>query len=75
MKNAIKQIAKVYPNIIINGVNYDDVKVPRHWKLSERHAMDIQEKIKILSTSYCILWMTLNYKYYSIFINIKKKIY
>ena len=55
MKNAIKQIAKVYPNIIIHGVNYDDVKVPRHWKLSERHAMDIQEKIKILSTSYCIL--------------------
>ena len=46
MKNAIKQIAKVYPNIIINGVNYDDVKVPRHWKLSERHAMDIQDKIK-----------------------------
>ena len=29
MKNAIKQIAKVYPNNY-NKVNYDSVKVPRH---------------------------------------------
>uniref|UniRef100_A0A6C0CPR1 Uncharacterized protein n=1 Tax=viral metagenome TaxID=1070528 RepID=A0A6C0CPR1_9ZZZZ len=46
MKSAIKQIAKVYPNIIMNKVNYDSVKIPRHWKLSERHADDIKELIK-----------------------------
>ena len=46
MKNAIKQIAKVYPNIIMNKVNYDNVKIPRHWKLSERHADDVKEMIK-----------------------------
>ena len=47
VKNAITQIAKVYPNIIMKAVNYDQMKIPRHWKLTERHVLDIQNKIKI----------------------------
>lgn len=46
MKNVIRQIVKVYPNIIINKVNYDSMKVPRHWKLTERHVDDIKNMIK-----------------------------
>ena len=46
MKSSIKQLSKVFPNIIINKVNYDNVKIPRHWKLSERHSEDIKEMIK-----------------------------
>lgn len=46
MKNVIRQIVKVYPSIIKNKVNYESMKVPRHWKLTERHSDDIKEMIK-----------------------------
>lgn len=44
--NAIQQMTRVFPNIIIDSVNYNEIPIPRHWKLSERHAYDIQEFVK-----------------------------
>ena len=32
----------VFPNIIINKVNYSEIKIPSHWKLTEYHEMDIK---------------------------------
>lgn len=41
MKNALQCLVRVFPNIVINKVNYSNVKVPKHWKLSDRHNTDI----------------------------------
>ena len=38
----IKNMMRVYPNMIINGVDYKNVKIPSNWKLSEIHTKDIQ---------------------------------
>ena len=38
----IKNMMRIYPNMIINGVNYKDVEIPRNWKLSEVHIADIR---------------------------------
>jgi len=45
MKNLLKDSVSVFPNIILNGVNYKDIKIPRHWSLSERHQYDIKNII------------------------------
>jgi len=42
----VDNFLEIFPNMIINQVDYNDAKVPRHWKLSQRHNMDIQEFIK-----------------------------
>ena len=41
--NAIQQITKVFPNIVINQVKYTDIPIPKHWKLSDRHTQDLQD--------------------------------
>ena len=43
MKNAILQISKYFPHIIKNNVNYSNVNIPKHWKLSRKHMNDIKE--------------------------------
>ena len=43
MKNIIYRFSKVYPNILINGANYN--YIPRHWGLSEKHNNDIRNFI------------------------------
>jgi hypothetical protein len=45
MKNCIYQMIKVFPNIILNEVDYDSVKIPSHWKLSQRHNSDVRNII------------------------------
>jgi len=45
MQNTLKYLIDVLPNIILNKVNYDDVKIPKHWKLSARHNKDIKDII------------------------------
>ena len=46
MQNTLKYLIDVLPNIILNKVNYDDVKIPKHWKLSKDfHIGDVQEII------------------------------
>lgn len=42
MKNTLDLIVRVYPNMIINEVTYDNIKVPAHWELSEIHQKDIK---------------------------------
>ena len=41
----IKNIMQVYPNMIIKGVDYKDVAIPKHWKLSDRHIRDVRDLI------------------------------
>lgn len=43
--NSIFYITSVFPNIILNSVDYENVKIPRHWGLSERHKKDIKNVI------------------------------
>lgn len=45
IKNAIHNLINVFPNIIMNSVNYSSVKIPKHWKLSEYHEDDIKDII------------------------------
>jgi len=44
-KTFIKNIMTVYPNIIMNGVDYKDVTLPRKWKLSDKHIGDVKSLI------------------------------
>lgn len=46
LKNNIERIVNVYPNIIINTVKYDNVKIPSSWNLSEIHQTDLKNHTK-----------------------------
>ena len=46
IKNVIFQFINVYPNIIMNHVNYTEIDIPKHWKLSEEHVGDVKNIIK-----------------------------
>lgn len=46
MRRTVRQISRVLPSIILNEVDYTSILVPRHWKLSEKHATDIKEFVK-----------------------------
>ena len=47
MKKTMRRLTKEIPNIIINGINYEEnVKVPSHWKLSRYHVNDVRGIIK-----------------------------
>ena len=41
IKNAIFQFINVYPNIIMNHVDYTEIEIPKHWKLSNVHTIDV----------------------------------
>ena len=41
MQNTLRNIIDVYPNMIINKVDYRNVSIPKHWALSVRHNSDI----------------------------------
>ena len=45
IKNNIKNIIKDFPNIIINKVNYKEVNIPKHWKITQFHQKDVQNMI------------------------------
>lgn len=45
IKNILKTIINLLPNIVINKINYQDTKIPKHWNLSNRHQSDIKEMI------------------------------
>ena len=46
IKNFITNIAKIFPNIILHKVNYDNIKIPKHWNLSVIHIEDIKKFVK-----------------------------
>ena len=45
IKNVLKTIINLLPNIVMNKINYQDTKIPKHWNLSSRHQADIKEMI------------------------------
>jgi hypothetical protein len=49
ISDCVFNICRVFPNIILNKVNYKQLNIPRHWKLSERHMNDVK---KIISGYY-----------------------
>ena len=44
MKNWIYELTQVFPNMVVNEVDYDAVTFPKHWRkgLSERHINDLR---------------------------------
>ena len=44
-KTFIQNLAKVFPNIILNKVDYSDITVPKHWDLSGKHRSDIKKSV------------------------------
>ena len=43
IKNIMYQLTQVFPNMVINNVDYEEITFPPHWRssLSERHIADI----------------------------------
>jgi len=46
LKDIIKLTISVFPNIIINIIDYNDQAIPSHWKLSGLHSSDISAIIE-----------------------------
>ena len=46
IKNAIFNFIYVSPTIIMNHVDYSNIKIPKHWKLSDNHVMDVKNLVK-----------------------------
>jgi len=44
-KNRARLLARVFPNIVLNSVDYSEVPVPGHWKLSQAHDLDVETLI------------------------------
>jgi len=45
IRNYILNLTDVFPNIILNEVDYKAINIPRHWNLSDRHSLDIRSYI------------------------------
>lgn len=45
IKNVIMQITNYFPYILKNNINYSNINIPKHWKLSSKHTSDIKEII------------------------------
>ena len=41
----IKNIMRIYPSMIMNSVDYKNVSLPKHWKISDKHIKDIKALI------------------------------
>lgn len=46
IKECINNIVSIYPNIILNQVDYDNTAIPTYWGLSNTHRMNIHSIIK-----------------------------
>lgn len=44
-KTFIQNFVKVFPNIILNKVDYSNITVPKHWDLSAKHSKDVKESV------------------------------
>ncbi len=51
MRNTLIRLIDVIPNIIKNGVDFDDTNVPKHWGFSQTHMKDIKSIISSHYTS------------------------
>ena len=46
IKNTIRNLISVYPDIILNKVDYDEINISKQWTTSYRHITDIQSFVK-----------------------------
>ena len=46
LKNTIYELNTIFPNIILNKLEFINVNIPSYWKLSERHAQTVKEYIE-----------------------------
>jgi hypothetical protein len=46
IKTFIDSFVNVFPSIILNKINYNDVTIPKYWKLSQFHNTDIKNLIR-----------------------------
>ena len=44
-RNMMRNLIEIVPTIVLNKVDYESVKVPKHWGLSEKHEVDIKKMI------------------------------
>ena len=65
-KNALFYISCIFPNIIINNVNYENIKIPKYWGLSSRHITDIKT---LISDNYILFKSFYNDEILSEFLN------
>jgi len=56
MKNSMRSLTREFPNIIMNAIKYDNVKVPSHWELSGKHQTDVQKIIKDHYTEFAVFY-------------------
>jgi len=42
IKSYLQNIVKIFPNIILNSVNYQDIPIPKYLGLSTKHANDVK---------------------------------
>ena len=42
MRNTLTRFIDVIPNIIHNGVDFDDTNIPKHWGFSDTHMKDVK---------------------------------
>ena len=45
IKNTIRNIIDVFPNIITNKVDYSDINIPKQWGMSQMHALQIKQRV------------------------------
>ena len=45
--NQMRNLIDIYPNLILNNIDYKKISVPKHWGLSQVHVRDIQGIIKV----------------------------
>ena len=53
IKNAIRDMVSVFPNMILNKVDYSTVNIPKHWALSQVHETDLKTNI---NSHYSVLY-------------------
>ena len=51
MRNTLIRLIDVIPNIIKNGVDFDDTNIPKHWGFSQTHMKDVKGIISSHYTS------------------------
>ena len=45
--NQMRNLVDVYPNLILNNIDYKKISVPKHWGLSPMHVRDIQNIVRV----------------------------
>ena len=44
-RNMMRNLIDVVPTIVLNKVDYESVKIPKHWNVSEKHESDLKKMI------------------------------